>query len=418
VSDFIRVDPQGDLGPESEGARARLAAQAGHFFLAPTSPDLLIGVRAPCAGGAATAPRVVLAGDLSGLPLADVVAFLNQSRVSGVLRVLSPEGERAVMFKTGEIRGAASDDPADGLGEIAVHLGLVERAALEKVIAKRPPEHRLGRMLVEAGHLEPHGLWRCLQHQVSEVFHAMLLATEGAYMLVDQDVDERGTPAINTQGLLLDSLRRIDEMKEYRKRLPSSRAYMVRRRAAGANLDAQQRALYDLCTGERTLAEIARSARLTEFEATKALHTMVEGGFVAVAASPQTAPVTIPAPTVEEVTGVFNSIFREILSEVGAVGMSKEFIAAATGAVASQAAKFPFLGRLTFQPDGSLPEAAMLQNLAQHSPSPAERARALHAALSELMYFLLFQTSELLEPRADEELARRVKQLLASIEGL
>jgi hypothetical protein len=418
LSDFIQIGSRGELSVEDEGLRSRLALRAGRYVLAPTSPDLLLGVRAPCTGEATAAPRTVLAGDLSGVSLADVVAFLNQSRVSGVLKVLNSSGERALVFKSGEVRSAASDDPADSVGEIAVRLGLVERPALERVLAMRPPAHRVGRLLVEAGHLEPHGLWRCLQHQVSEVFHALLLAQEGAFLLLDEEVDERGMPAINTQGLLLDSLRRIDEMKEYRKQLPTSQAYMVRKRAAGASLDAQQRALYDLCTGDRTLAEIARMARLSEFEATKALHALVEAGYLSAAASPQSAPAMIPAPSAEEVAGVFNSIFREILSEVRAVNMSKEFLAAATGALASQTAKFPFFARLAFFPDGSLPDEALFQNLAKLSLSPNERARTLHAALSELMFFLLFQTSELLDPRADEDLARRVKQLLAAIEGL
>ncbi len=418
MSEFIRVDAQGQLSAEDETTRARLASQAGHFYLAPTSPDLLLGVRAPCAGGVAPTPRVVLAGDLSGLPLADLLAFLNQSRTSGVLRVISPAGERALVFKSGEVRGAASDDPADGIGEIAIRLGLVHRPALDRVLAADPPAHRIGRMLVEAGKLEPHGLWRCLHHQVSEVFHAILLTEEGAFMLVDQPVDERGTPAINTQGLLMDALRRIDEMKEYRKRLPSSRAFVVRKRPAGASLDAPHRAVYDLCSGERTAAEIALAARLTEFEATKALHHLIEGGYVAVAASPQAAPVVSPSPTAEEVARVFNQIFREILSEVRTVNMDKEFIASANGAVAGQVAKSPFLARLAFQPDGSLPEAALLQNLAHLPLSASERARSLHAALSELMFFLLFQTSELLEPKADEDLSHRVKQLLRTIEGV
>ena len=37
-------------------------------------------------------------------------------------------------------------------------------------------------------------------------------------------------------------------------------------------------------------------------------------------------------------------------------------------------------------------------------------------ALSDVMFFLLFQAGELLESRADEDLARRVKELLATLE--
>jgi hypothetical protein len=40
----------------------------------------------------------------------------------------------------------------------------------------------------------------------------------------------------------------------------------------------------------------------------------------------------------------------------------------------------------------------------------------LKKALSDVMFFLLFQAGELLESRADEDLARRVKELLATLE--
>jgi hypothetical protein len=46
----------------------------------------------------------------------------------------------------------------------------------------------------------------------------------------------------------------------------------------------------------------------------------------------------------------------------------------------------------------------------------AEPIASLKQALSDVMFFLLFQAGELLESAADEELARRVKEHLATIE--
>lgn len=416
MSEFVKVDSRGVVLPESEAAQERLARQAGRFYLAPTAPDILLGVRAPCEGGSAPAPRVVLAGDLSGLQLADIVAFLNQSRITGILRVVSPAGERAIVFKTGEIHGAASDDPADRIGEIAVRLGMVQRDQLEAVLNVDPPPNRVGRMLVEAGALQPHDLWRCLQHQVSEIFHAILQETQGAFMLVDQPVDDRGGLAVNTQGLLMDSIRRIDEMKEFRKRLPSSQAYVVRVKPAGPNLEPGERAVYDQCSGDLTVAEVAQRLRLTEFDATKALHHLISMGLVAAKSAPQTASGVARTPTPAEISEVFNRVFREILSEVRKVHMAKEFIAAANGALLQQVIKTPVLTGLAFNADLSLTEGAV-ENVKRLGQSPADAARSLHGALSELMFFLLFEAGELLDPAADEALSHRVKQLLASIEN-
>jgi hypothetical protein len=416
MSEFIRVNPQGQVVPEDAAAQSRLAEISGRFYLPPASADLLLGVRAPCSGAKTAAPHVVLAGDLSGVPLADMVAFLNQIRASGILRVVTPSGERAIAFNKGEVRGAVSDNPADQLGEIAVRLGMVEREQLETVLASGPLAERIGRLLVEAGHLQAHDLWKCLKHQVSEVFHAILLAQEGVFMLVDQEVDERGSLAINTQGLLMDAIRRIDEMKEFRKRLPSSRAYVAQKKPAGPGLKPSERAIYDLCSGERTVGEIAQAARLTEFDATKILNRLIEAGYLDTVAVPKPVSMEKETPNASEIARVFDQVFREIFAEVGKARRESELMAAASGALAEQASRSPVLAKLSFADDGTLPRRALLQNLNRLGSGPAEAAQALHEALSGLMFFLLFEASELLERAADESLSRRVKQLLAGIE--
>jgi hypothetical protein len=415
MSEFIKIDERGTVVPDNEAAQGRLAEHAGRFYLAPTSPALLLGVRTPCAGGRAPQPRVVLAGDLSGIPLADLIAFLNQSRMTGILRVISPAGERAIVFKTGEVHGAASDDPADRLGEIAVRLGILERSQLERALAGNPPPGRIGRLLVEAGLMQSHDLWRCLQYQVSEIFHGILLSQEGAFMLVDQVVEDHGSVAINTQGLLMDALRRIDEMKEFRKRLPSSRAYVARVKPASAHMEPAERGVYDQCSGQRTVAEIAQSLRLTEFDATKMLHHLIEAGYVVASPTPQSAVVIPREPTSEEIVRVFNFVFREIFGEVRKANVDTEFVEAANGALAQEADKAPMLRGLTLQPDGSL-GPGLLDNLSRMKIAASDGAQSLLNVLSELMFFLLFEAGERLPPSAADDLSRRVKQLLATIE--
>ena len=251
---------------------------------------------------------------------------------------------------------------------------------------------------------------------MGEIFQSILLTREGVFMLVDQVVEERGTLSINTQGLLMDAIRRIDEMMEFRKRLPSSRAYLVPKKS-GDDLPATERAIYDLCTGSRTVTEVAQAARLSEFDATKLLHHLIESGHLTASTAPAGTPVEKAPAGVEQIARVFNAVFREIHSEVNKVGMGVEYVAAANGALAGQSAKSPVLARASFLAEGILPEALLLQNAAALGLPGPETAKALHEALSELMFFLLFETGELLEPAADEDLSRRVKELLSTIEA-
>ncbi|AKF82878.1 hypothetical protein MFUL124B02_31045 [Myxococcus fulvus 124B02] len=445
----FRIDA-GQLVPEDRQSPSPLAGRSGTYALMPTAPDLLIFSRGPSEGGSIPAPRVVLSGDAGGFPLSDLMAFLSQSRWSGIIRVHSPGGERSVTFRDGEVRGASSDDPADRLGEVLVRLGYVERPQVEAALKGQPPS-KVGRALVEKGLLQAHDLFKCVTHQVSEIFHAIVLCREGSFFLIDQPVDEKANHSIqlSTQSLLMDSIRKIDEMAHFRKRIPHGRLYVARKRASDGKLEEDEDRVLGLVDGRRTILELGHAARLSEFDITKVVFRLLEGGFASVTDKPLLVPVgpaavaAGSAPTQGQPVGqggpakgqpaasavptvdprpaarVFNFIFREIRDEVAKQGMDREFIAAANAALSGQAlSSSPVLEGLSFQADGSLAEAKLMESFQRHHAQlGSEPLASFKQALSDVMFFLLFQAGELLESRADEDLARRVKKLLATLEG-
>jgi hypothetical protein len=118
------------------------------------------------------------------------------------------------------------------------------------------------------------------------------------------------------------------------------------------------------------------------------------------------------------VVRVFNFIFREIRDEVARQGMDREFIAAATAALSDQAQSSPVLAGLSFGLDGGLSEPKLIEAFERHKASlGSEPVASFKQALSDVMFFMLFQAGELLESRADEDLARRVKELLATLDA-
>jgi hypothetical protein len=450
------------LVPEDRQAQP-LTGRAGSYALLPTSPDLLVFSRTPAEGGSVTAPRVVLSGDASGFPLSDLIAFLSQSRWSGVIRVQAPGGERSVLLREGEVRGATSDVAADRLGEVLVRLGYVDRPQLEAVLREQPPS-KIGRTLVERGLLQAHDLFKCVTHQVSEIFHAIVLCREGSFFLIDQPVEDKPGHSIqlSTQSLLMDSIRKIDELAHFRKRIPHSRLYVLRKGLAtmAAKLEPDEDRVLALVDGRRTLLDLGQAARLSEFDVTKVVYGLLEGGFVQLSDKPlggttqllsgvpavrpktfigipvvrpsstgipavrsasvlsQTGLRPVPADS-REVVRVFNLIFREISTEVARQGQAREFIASANAALSGQAlSSSPVLEGLVFAQDGSLPEAKLIESYERHRGTlGSEPLIAFRQALSDVMFFLLFQAGELLESRADEDLARRVKDMLTTLGG-
>jgi hypothetical protein len=434
------VDARGQLVAEDAQAKQALSGKAGQFFLAPTGPDLMFFFRTRAAGGQSNPPRVILAGDASAFPISDLIAFLNQSRWSGRLRVHTPAGERSIYLKDGEIKGASSEDPADRLGEVIVRLGYLSRKQVDDALGQAPSV-KIGRALVDKGLLQAHDLWKCVTQQLSDIFHSIVLCREGAFLLIDQEFEEKSIQLVqvSTQNLLMDSIRKIDEMAHFRKRIPNPRVHVTKRRGSDGKLEKEEDRVLALVDGERTVLEVGQAAKLSEFDVTKIIFRLLEGGYVGVSERPHVrvppeklgvaAAVAAPAAAAAKppassqapfaVIRIFNFIFREIRDEVAKKKMETEFIASANAALARRAlSASPVLAGLSFDKDGNLPEQKLLK-LFEDSRAQlgSEPVASLKQALSDVMFFLLFQAGELLESRADEDLARRVKELLATIEA-
>ncbi|MCA3015587.1 MAG: DUF4388 domain-containing protein, partial [Myxococcaceae bacterium] len=289
------VDPKGALAA-TDGQGSPLTGRTGYFRLQPTSPDWLVFLRSPSEGGIVEKrPRVVLAGDCGTFALQDLIAFLGQARWTGVLRLSAPGSERLLTLKDGEVRAAASDSPADRIGEVMVRLGYVTRARLEQVLSDAPPS-RVGKVMVERGVLKSHDLYKCLQEQITEIFHGMMLQKEGTFLLVDQELDDKALAhslSLSMQGLLMDSIRKIDELAQFRKRIPHGKLYVVRKKASDGKLEPEEDQLLAVVDGVRTVIELGQATKVSEFDATRIIYRLLEGGYVQVS---QTSAAVVAAP--------------------------------------------------------------------------------------------------------------------------
>lgn len=433
----------------AEGQGSPLVGRTGYYRLQSTSPDWILMLRSPAQGGLIEArPRIVLAGDCGAFSLADLIAFLGQSRWTGVLRVTTPSGERSLLLKDGDVRSAASDSSGDRIGEVMVRLGYVTRAALERVIAEAPPS-RIGKALVERGLIKSHDLYKCLNEQIAEIFHGIMLAKEGAFALIDQEIDEKALThnlSLSMNGLLMDSIRKIDELTQFRKRIPHGRMFVLAKNVPTEELEPEEQAVLMQVDGQRTVIEVGQLARFSEFDATRIVHHLMDLGLVKVAetavaaagthvsSSSSVTAVPVPPPrrtapqppvrqsglSVEKTVGVFNTIFREVRDEVAVRGTLEPFLISANAALKGNGVSTsPVLTGLMFDDEGVLPEkelTARYQQLSNEGQLGSEPLASLKQALSDVMFFLLFQAGELLESAADEQLASRVKEHLATLE--
>ena len=252
--------------------------------------DLLGAVRAGRGGlvpemRRLAAGEVVLVGDLGHIPPTDLLNFLHQGRQSGVLYARSEGVERALVLDDGNVSWGVSSSPAERFGEILTRHGMLDREELArapKAQAGAASTGRIGEVLIERGAFAREDLPRALRVQVVEIFLALLVVRRGEFLLFG-GFDRAMLPVsagIDTEALLLDGLRRMDEMERFRARIPGPDA---RPRRTGKALEKGvevlgAREIVDLSDGMRTLGEIAARTALGEFETTKSVFKLLDTG--------------------------------------------------------------------------------------------------------------------------------------------
>jgi hypothetical protein len=226
----------------------------------------------------------------------------------------------------------------------------------------------------------------------------------------------------------MDAIRKIDELQHFRQRIPHGRVYVTKKRPSDGKLHPDEDRLLALGNGQRTVLELAQASKLSEFDATKIIFRLLEGGYatvselkhgdVAAPARGRAAGRGAESEPAVRVVATFDEIFGEIAHEVASKGLSREFLEAANTALKSRSlSESPVLIGLELGADGRFDARKVLEAYTRARPKlGSEPVASLRQALSEVMFFLLFQAGELLESRADEDLARRVKDLLATLD--
>ena len=193
----------------SDSDQDRLEGRRYSILRAPES--LLVGLEGR---GRAQDEALILAGDLARIAFPEIVSLVAHARITGVLRVLGASVTRTIAFADGEVRGAASARAGERLGDVMVRLGQLQRAQLDQLLEEVGDVRPAGRLAVERGLLSERELWCAVQEHVTAVFQAILLEASGSFLLTDGRVRDALTlPGLSAEGLLMEGVRRIDEMR-------------------------------------------------------------------------------------------------------------------------------------------------------------------------------------------------------------
>ena len=242
------------------------------------------------------------------------------------------KSERVVILKEGEVASVGSNLPTDRLGTFLVRTGRVTEADLETAEKEASASGlRIGQILVEKKLIDVHDLWTSIQSQITEIFSEVVSWEQGCFILYRFGPDHK-FPSMSTmsmQGLLMEAVRRSDEMSVYRNRVTSFNVIVHKTdKPLPDNAEHHERLAYDSIDAPIRLALLAKRTRQTEFDATRTAYALLKKGVIKIGEEkkePQVEEFVI-SPDEQARLDVYNLAFREIRDEVVRNGKLENFM--------------------------------------------------------------------------------------------
>ncbi|PKN45344.1 MAG: hypothetical protein CVU59_09345, partial [Deltaproteobacteria bacterium HGW-Deltaproteobacteria-17] len=282
----IHISVKGKIQLKDESEAKTLSHFAGDWSLGPSTSYMLLFERKQLGTPVETSEasflgKVLFAGVIEEGSLLEFLNFLGENNRSGVLVVVSDGVKKSVFFKEGQIRYATSTDPDDRLGNVLFRYGMVEKDKLTEALNDR--SRRLGEKLVQMGVLGISDLYRAIKAQVEEIVYSTFLFTTGSFYFYEL-ATTASLPShlhLATRNVLMEGVRRMDEMSYFRKKLPGAEVVPeVLKDATIENLTAQESGILAFIDGRCNLEELSRKSHLGIFDTTRIVFHLMQGGIV------------------------------------------------------------------------------------------------------------------------------------------
>jgi hypothetical protein len=405
--ELVRVDATGTAHPVGKTASQRMRARQGAFRLMPAPAHLIVmryvgedGRRDPEDG-----PVFRLAGEITHAgALCDIVSLVGQAGWKGELVVLDGGHSRSIFFEASHVVAASSTVESERLGEVLYRYGALTKEQVAATVAAATADVRFGEAAVKLGYVPREKLYQLMGRQTEEIVYAVLLVGDGMFFFLDSYDEKRvhTRQNLSVNGLLMEGVRRMDEMRYFRDRIPSDQHVPERvagRDTAGfeggspSNSQAEVHAkVWSAIDGVRCIAEICRVVGQGEFEVTQALFQLVQSGHVTVQTPRPTGPAAVVA--------LFNEAISLIFREVDAVGdgrgggeVREQLASFATGAGVYDA----LFRRAGPGPDGTVVTDKIIENIAV-LVGPEQAETTLAQWLYEYVSFAVFVAEPFLRP--------------------
>ena len=332
-----------------------------------------------------------LKGNLSALPLPELLIQLRRSGSTGILSVESDGTRKAVYFHNGRVVFATSNSPNDRLGETLLRLGKISVEEYELSLSQISHGRRQGKVLIEMGAMAPQDLWEGVETQVREIVFSLFEWSAGEFVFESTSLPqkEKVTVSFDPLVLVLEGLRRIDPEGALKGRYPDPGLILEGIKEVDlSGLEPYEKHILSVVDGHRSVAEICRESEIGDGETQKTLYALFCAGYLRVRGRKIRAVGEEPGRNVSEsALAAYNSmyayIYRYLLRETG-----PEADATLQTAVSELHVAGGLMPACRVTKGGIIDPSPVMLALAQ--VPEADRSLQLTNTLNELLYAMLF----------------------------
>jgi hypothetical protein len=371
------------------------------------------------------AEKPILQGDLSKIQLPDVLSFVSMIRETGKLVVRRAALERTIHWKDGEIVFASSSSAEHSLGQFLLRNGKITNEQYDESKRRVTPQLRHGKILVQMGAISPKDLWWGVKNQVLEIIYSLFEWKDGEFGFlesIEELAQERIVIQINTQSVIMEGIRRLDESARIREKVPSLE--MVFATVPGAQPDFRhldmsdsEIAIYNMIDGRLNVRELTGRSDLTEFEVTRILFQLLLARLIEpVTEEKSFRPVFLDvedSPELLKVISTYNDMFGRLYEALEKT-VGEEQARDIFMTVLQNAETDELWAGVFFDQYGRFDENMLIANI---SELPFEKRKAvLDEGLNTLLSVQLFEVSQHLDSAGKVDVFRFISDQKAQLE--
>jgi hypothetical protein len=229
---------------------------------------------------------MALSGSLREFALSEILQLLSSQRKTGSLRLTRGSDMHVVYLLEGRIasmrdRGYSDEDP---LARFLRRVHRLSQEQLRGISSIHAESNRdLVDLLLNGRYIEREELSMLYERMVLDVMNEILMWEDGTYSFSNVAPPESAlTVSLSTESMLMEAVRRVDELKRYKHQLTDPALVLGLKELPDpdASLGEDEKELFGLVDGRRSLGELVHDAPFTDFEAYEALFRLIEAGWI------------------------------------------------------------------------------------------------------------------------------------------